>query len=112
MSLATADVLKSGGDSADLIVRLMLRHDEVFRLPAASRGLQVVSGLAWLTVAGEDIFLGNGQRLWLAGAKGPALLSALGQTPLIVEVLGDSASASPGMESMLKNLVPTQGCVC
>jgi hypothetical protein len=112
MSLVTADAPKTGGDSAGLIVRLMLRHDEVFRLPAVSRGIQVVSGLAWLTVAGEDIFLGNGQRLWLVTAKGSALVSALGQTPLIVEVLGDSTSASPGMESMLKNLVPTQGCVC
>lgn len=105
MSLAT----KNGTNPAGVMVRLMLRHDEVFRLPVVSRGVQVVSGLAWLTVAGEDIFLGNGQRLWLVGAKGAALVSALGQTPLILEVLGDSASASPGMESMLKNLAPTQG---
>ncbi|MCK6629838.1 MAG: DUF2917 domain-containing protein [Anaerolineae bacterium] len=105
MSLAT----KNGAKPAGVIVRLMLRHDEVFRLPAISRAVQVVSGLAWLTVDGEDIFLGNGQRLWLVSAKGTALVSALGQTPLILEVLGDSAAASPGMESMLKNLAPTQG---
>lgn len=105
MNLATTH----GAKPAGVMVRLMLRHNEVFRLPAVSRGIQVVSGLAWLTVAGEDIFLGNGQRLWLVGAKGSALVSALGQTPLILEVLGDSAAASPGMESMLKNLAPTQG---
>lgn len=108
MSLAT----KNGTNPVGVMVRLMLHDDEVFRLPAASRGVQVVSGLAWLTVAGEDIFLRNDQRLWLVTPKGPALVSALGRTPLILEVLGDSASASATMESMVKNLAPTQGCVC
>lgn len=108
MSLAT----KNGVNPAGVMIRLMLHDDEVFRLPMTSRGVQVVSGLAWLTIAGEDIFLRNGQRLWLVTPKGAALVSALGRTPLVLEVLGDSASASPGMESMLKNLTPTQGSFC
>ena len=103
---------KSRLDSAGLILRLMLRHNEVFRLPAISRGVQVVSGRAWLTVAGEDIFLKNGQRLWLVTDRDTALVSAVGQAPLILEVLGDSAASSPGMESMLKKLSPKQGSVC
>lgn len=81
---------KSRLDSAGLMLRLMLRHDEVFRLPATSQGVQVVSGQAWLTVAGEDIFLKNGQRLWPLANRDSALVSALGQAPLILEVLGDS----------------------
>lgn len=108
MSLAT----KNGVNSAGVMIRLMLHDDEVFRLPPTSRGVQVVSGLAWLTVAGEDIFLKNDQRLWLVTPGKSALVSALGRTPLVLEVLGDSTSASPTMESMVKNLTPTQGCVC
>ncbi|NJN99112.1 MAG: hypothetical protein HC875_35985 [Anaerolineales bacterium] len=108
MSLAT----KNGTNPAGVMVRLMLHDDEGFRLPAASRGVQVVSGLAWLTVAGEDIFLKNDSACgWLLPKVRP-WVSALGRTPLILEVLGDSTSASATMESMVKNLAPTQGCVC
>jgi hypothetical protein len=96
MHLSKLDVPKSQLNSS-LILRLMLRHDEVFRLPVTSQGVQVVSGLAWLTVAGEDILLKNGERLWLLAGKEVALVSALGSAPLILEVLGDSASSSPGM---------------
>lgn len=90
--------------SANLILRLMLRHDELFRLPPASRGVQVVAGSAWLTVAGEDIFLQCGQTFWLLSGKDSTLVSALGQSPLILEILGDG-SASLGA------LMPSQqGC--
>ena len=70
------------------MVRLMLRHNEVFRLPAASRGIEVVAGIAWVTVNGRDIFLVSGERLWLSFRRDAALISALGRTPLILEVLG------------------------
>lgn len=83
--------------SANLIVRLMLKHDEVFRLPATSQGVRVVAGLAWLTVSGEDIFLNSGEKLHLLIRKDVVLVSALGNVPLILEVLGDSAKSSPGM---------------
>jgi hypothetical protein len=69
----------------------MLRRDEVFRLPAASQAVQVVSGLAWLTMAGEDILLKSGQKLWLVANKDLVLISALGQSPLVLEVMGDRA---------------------
>jgi hypothetical protein len=78
------------------MLRLMLRHDELFRLPVTSRGVQVVSGQAWLTVDGEDIFLRKGEKLCLFTGKDLALVSALGHTPLILEVLGDNTSALPG----------------
>ena len=90
--------------SANLILRLMLRHDELFRLPPTSRGVQVVAGSAWLTVAGEDIFLQCGQTLWLLSGKDSTLVSALGQAPLILEILGDRSSS-------LGALMPSQqGC--
>ena len=90
------DTPQSRRNSARLMLRLMLRHDELFRLPVTSRGVQVVSGQAWLTVNGEDIFLRKGEKLSLFTGKDLALVSALGHTPLILEVLGDSASTLPG----------------
>jgi hypothetical protein len=83
-------------NSARLMLRLMLRDDELFRLPVTSRGVQVVSGQAWLTVDGEDILLRKGEKLCLLARKDSVLVSALGHAPLILEVLGDSASTLPG----------------
>jgi hypothetical protein len=57
----------------------------------------VVAGAAWLTVAGKDIFLKRGESMRLLGGKELALVSALGQTPLILEVFGESSSTAPGM---------------
>lgn len=79
------------------MLRLMLRPNEVLRLPPASQGVHVVSGLAWLTRGGKDIFLQNGERAWLFEGKDLALVSPLGCTPLIVEVFGSSAASSPRM---------------
>jgi len=50
-------------NAASLMLRLLLRHNEVFRLPAASRGIEVVAGMAWVTVNGRDIFLALGEKL-------------------------------------------------
>ena len=77
---------------ASLILRLMLYHNEVLRLPGASQGAKVVSGVAWVTVNGRDIFLASGERLWLPSRRDSALISALGYHPLILEVFG---AASP-----------------
>ena len=40
------DTPQSRRNSAKLMLRLMLRHDELFRLPVTSRGVHVVSGQA------------------------------------------------------------------
>jgi hypothetical protein len=90
------DMLQSRLNPAKLMLRLMLRHDELFRLPVTSRGVQVVSGQAWLTMDGEDIFLRKGEKFCLLTGKDSVLVSALGHAPLILEVLGDSASTLPG----------------
>jgi len=79
-------------DAASLMLRLMLRYNELFRLPAASRGLAVVAGTAWVTVNGQDIFLACGERLWLPSPRDAALISALGRTPLILEVFGATSA--------------------
>jgi len=78
-------------ESASLMVRLVLYRDELFRLPAASRWVQVASGVAWLTVPGKDILLKSGESLWLLTNEDMILVSALGRVPLILEVWGDGA---------------------
>ncbi len=90
--------------STSLMLRLILHGDELFRLPAGSRSVQVVSGVAWLTAAGDDIFLKSGERLWLLADKNSALISALGRVPLILEVFGDRTSSRPG-----RLIAPPQG---
>ncbi len=73
---------------ASLMVRLMLRHNEVFRLPVASRGIEVVAGIAWVTLNGRDIFLASRERLLLPSRRDSVLISALGRNSLILEIFG------------------------
>jgi hypothetical protein len=75
-------------NTTNLMVRLMLCHDEVFRLPVASRSIEVIAGTAWITVNGCDIFLAAREKLWLPSPRDSALISALGRSPLILEIFG------------------------
>jgi hypothetical protein len=97
MHTAALNLPKNRLNNTGLMVRLMLQQEEVFRLPAASRSVQVVAGAAWLTVAGKDIFLKRGESIRLLTDKEMALVSALGQPPLILEVFGDSTSTTSEM---------------
>ncbi len=83
-----SDVPKTFFNSASLVPRLILGKGDVFRLPAISRGIEVVAGVAWITVNGRDIFLVSGERLWLPARGDSILISALGRNPLILEVFG------------------------
>jgi hypothetical protein len=74
--------------TTNLMVRLMLGRNEVFRLPVVSRSIEVVAGTAWVTVNGRDIFLASREKLWLPSRRDAALISALGRNPLILEVFG------------------------
>ncbi len=78
-------------DPASLSPRLVLRRGDLFRLPAFSRGIEVVSGIAWVTVKDRDIVLTAGEKLVLPAGKDTVLISALGHHPLIVEVLQNVA---------------------
>ena len=69
-----------------VMLRLLLYQDEVYRLPRAAREVRVLAGRAWLTVAGEDVFVTPGEQLSLSARKDGALISALGQLPLILEI--------------------------
>lgn len=68
-------------------VQFILEKGKVFRVPSACQQLHVLSGIAWLTVAGEDIILTAGEKVSLDSNQGFAILSVLGEVPLILEVL-------------------------
>ncbi|HEY9671068.1 MAG TPA: DUF2917 domain-containing protein, partial [Waterburya sp.] len=67
--------------------QLTLKKNEVIRVPLAAQKVQVLSGTAWITVAGEDILLQAGEKAALPSQRNFAVLSALGDVPLIVDVL-------------------------
>ncbi|HEY9831432.1 MAG TPA: hypothetical protein V6D26_12690 [Stenomitos sp.] len=58
----------------------------MFRVPSVCQQLHVLSGSAWLTVAGEDIILTAGEKASLDSNQGCAILSVLGEVPLILDI--------------------------
>jgi hypothetical protein len=61
-----------------------LCKDEVFRIPSTCREVQVLSGVAWITVAGEDIILTYKQKASLVLNKDEPIVSSLSDVPLIL----------------------------
>ncbi|MCB0168494.1 MAG: ParB N-terminal domain-containing protein [Anaerolineae bacterium] len=86
------------------LLRLILYKNEVCRIPHAYSEVKVVSGNAWLTTDGRDMFLVRGERASLAAHRDVALISALGSTPLVLEVRSEEESSD------LLGLVPQQVC--
>jgi hypothetical protein len=80
--------------SADVALRLVLYRGEVYRFPPAGRGLRIVKGRAWISYAGEDIVLARGDETHLTSRQGFALVSAVGRTPLILEVVQQDCPAA------------------
>ncbi len=66
--------------------RFTIHTGEIFRFPSECRELHVLSGIAWIAVAGEDIILPSERTVSLASNK-DAVISPLGNAPLILEVL-------------------------
>lgn len=64
-----------------------LDKSEVFRIPSSCKELHILAGTAWVTVAGRDIVLTSGEKVSLDPKKDCAILSALGNKPVILEVL-------------------------
>jgi len=85
--------------SADVALRLVLYRGEVYRFPPAGRGLRILKGRAWVSYAGEDIVLARGDETCLASSQGFALVSAVGRTPLILEVVEQDCPAASSILS-------------
>jgi hypothetical protein len=69
------------------IVRLVLERGEVCRLSRRTGRLSIRSGTAWIAARGRDHLLRAGESLALAPAR-DALLSGIGDDPLVVELGG------------------------
>jgi hypothetical protein len=75
-----------------LVPRLFtLRKGEVFQIPSTCQEVKVLSGVAWITVAGKDIILTPGEKASFVLNKDFALVSALSDVPLMLEALSNNA---------------------
>jgi hypothetical protein len=70
-----------------VLLRLVINPDEVYRLPEAGQCVRVTSGRAWVTAQGRDFVLEPNHSLKLAASPEAMLVSPLGQTPVVLEVL-------------------------
>jgi hypothetical protein len=87
MNTVITNGVKSQLKPATFMVRLALYKNEVYRLPRAWREVRVLTGRAWLTSGGEDILLARGESAVSSSRRDTALVSALGQVPLVLELL-------------------------
>ena len=88
MALDVAERYQNYTQSVTDMLRLVLYKGEVFRLPTTFKEIRVLSGSAWLTINGADITLGQGQGIDLSSKERFALVSALYDTPLVLEARG------------------------
>ncbi|MCU0546765.1 MAG: hypothetical protein MUE44_32140 [Oscillatoriaceae cyanobacterium Prado104] len=70
--------------------RIILMNREVYKLPHSVREIQVLSGIAWLTLDQQDIILQNPEKTTLQPSKNAALISALNNMPLVLAIWRDS----------------------
>jgi hypothetical protein len=69
--------------------RERLVRGETRRLRRNHRILRVVSGYAWVTADGSDVILASSEAVLLPRGKHPAVVSALGDRPLVYEIQQD-----------------------
>jgi hypothetical protein len=83
-----SDLFRCNPRPASITYRLALLKNHAFELPRECRRVHVLSGTAWVTVAGRDIILGIGETMSFGPEKDVVLISALG-APVDLEVQGD-----------------------
>ena len=73
--------------------RIILMNNEIYRLPRTHREIQVLSGIAWITLDQQDIILHSPEKASLPPSKNFAVISALNNMPLILAVWQDKNQA-------------------
>ncbi len=68
------------------VLRLALYPGELLRIPRARKHLHVLAGTAWISRAGRDTIASRGACVQLAGTRDAALVSGIGNKPLLFEV--------------------------
>jgi len=71
----------------------LLKREEIaarttHRLPKKVAQLRVLSGNAWVTAYGKDLVIRQGESAMLIPGEHDAVVTALGNLPLVVEELG------------------------
>jgi hypothetical protein len=81
---------KAARFATHVALRLVLYHGETHRLLRSCLGVRVIEGVAWVTFAGTDFILGRDEETRFQAARDFAVVSPLGATPLVLEVLARS----------------------
>ncbi len=66
--------------------RKHLRYREQLRVPPSSKKMSVLEGTAWVTMGGLDYVLIDGDCISVSGRKGDAIISALGEEGIVIEL--------------------------
>jgi len=67
--------------------QIRLNDGEVFSLQGTTQSLYVVSGRAWVTLDGKDIFLNAGQRFTIPRSKYAVVISAMKNREVVCEIM-------------------------
>ena len=73
--------------------RIILMNNEIYRLPQTHREIQVLSGIAWITLDQQDIILQSPEKASLPPSRNFAVISALNNMPLILAAWQDKNQA-------------------
>jgi hypothetical protein len=82
--------MNSQTSKAKTQLRVMLMRGEVQSVKSNYRGLRVRSGRAWVTLNGRDLVLKRGEEVALEVRHAAAVVSPLGHTPLVIELLSET----------------------
>ncbi len=78
---------RAGADgSSSAPLRVVLVEGEALKLPPGSTGLRVLTGAAWVSQAARDSFPKAGELFHPADDADAAVISPLGDAPLLVEI--------------------------
>lgn len=67
------------------VLRIILYKNEVYRLRRVNQQIRVLSGIAWVTAAGEDIILAQEEKINIHSSD-IVVVSPLGKPPLVLEI--------------------------
>jgi quercetin dioxygenase-like cupin family protein len=85
VSYLTISIPRCSLNVANKVLRVVLYRNESYRVSRSSREIQILSGVAWTTVAKEDVILRQGESISCTSGE-DTLISALGRMPLILEI--------------------------
>ena len=93
MSTIVVAISERTSNSSRLVFHLTLGRRRVYRVPRTPCRLRVLEGAAWVTFDNEDHVVWGGQSIDLDAPDYDALVSAIGEQDLVVEVTTRTAVA-------------------